>query len=143
MFSEDHLNGLGGKHKGISQIEAVRFGHPWPRTASDRQKIFEEWHDIAMQVLHANRASFRLMAIYWRLISWETGEIWETDAELTSFAGRCDKKTISREIAMLRKLGLIIIDHEWVDRIGNGKKVRCRILRLAVPKKLPSGIVLR
>ncbi|THK35627.1 hypothetical protein EHS39_23655 [Ensifer sp. MPMI2T] len=94
-----------------------------------------------MQIIHRARKSFRLMAVYKKVIRWNEGCIWDSDEELAAEAGRCDKKTMSREVAMHRKLGIIALEHGW--RKVDGKMLRTRIIRLAIPLNLPPEIVIR
>ncbi|MGR9413130.1 hypothetical protein [Rhizobium leguminosarum] len=104
---------------------------------SEKAAQFRDWRYTAMQVLQRNGGPFRVIAIIDGLFSLEDGECCATDEQFATEAGHCNVKTISREIQTLRSLGLIITKPGWVDK--HGKKVRARIIWLAVPSDL-SGI---
>jgi hypothetical protein len=130
-----------GRRKTIEKAVAV-IPWRWPEQGGKAQyDAFDNWHDVAMQIVHRARASFRLMAVYKRVIRWKSGEIWSSDAELASMAGRCNWKTISREIALHRKLGIILVTHG--SREANGRKLKTRTIRLAVPTVIDPAIVAR
>jgi hypothetical protein len=138
MTSKKNLDGLAGKRREIAPTEAIRFGNGWPANQADRIERFRDWRYTAMQVLHRNGGPFRLMGVYDEAMSWDNGEIWASDEDIAVLAGHCGPKTISREVAAMRRLGLIIVELGWRDRFG--KMVRTRKIRMAIPKTLPIGI---
>lgn len=138
MISKKDTSGLSGQRKRVAETNAIRFERVWPKTDEARQKQFKAWRDIAMQILNANKASFRLMCVYGDAMNWENGEVWDSDEELAHAAGRCGKKTISREVSLHRKLGIILIEHGWRDKFG--KKIRTRKIKMAVPKDMPAYV---
>lgn len=104
----------------------------WPAAVKDRHALFQDWHCIAMQVLHAHRTSFRLMAVTYLFINWKTGEMWPTNELLAARAGGCHPSTMKREVAAYRNLGLIQVKLGWRANTV-GKPVRKRTIRLAIP----------
>ncbi|MBX5034237.1 hypothetical protein [Rhizobium lentis] len=113
----------------------------WPTERKAQYRAFDDWHDVAMQIVHRAGAGFRLMAVYKKVMRWNEGCIWNSDAELALEAGRCSWKTISREIRLHRALGIIAIELGW--RVVHGKRWRTRTIRLAVPAVLDQEIVVR
>ncbi|MEY9780342.1 hypothetical protein [Sinorhizobium fredii] len=113
----------------------------WPTTREAQLKAFDAWHDIAMQIVDRAGCGFRMMAIYEKVIRWKEGCIWDSDEELASSAGKCSWKTISREIATHKKLGIILVEKGW--RRVRGKPIRTRTIKLAVPDPLPPEIDIR
>jgi hypothetical protein len=113
----------------------------WPLAPKARFELFDAWHGVAMQILHRERASFRLMAITKIVIRWSKGIITDSNAELAERAGGCSEKTISRDVQDYIDLGILIGSLEW-KRPGGGKFVTVRTLRPALPTSLPPGIVL-
>lgn len=108
----------------------------WPKEGKARKEAFEAWHAVAMQVCSQAGISFRVMAIVDRFIHWNTGTFWATNETIAMRAGRCSERTIKRDMASLCALGLFIPERGW-RRSRNGKLVRSRLIRLAVPKDLP------
>lgn len=94
-----------------------------------------------MQILHDAKATFRVMAIYDRLFDWDSREIVASDEEIAEEAGRCDKKTVSREISTHKKLGIICVDQQWREKYG--KHVKTRVIRLSLPKNMPKKVHVR
>lgn len=129
---------LSGKRKQIAPVEAIRYLDPWRGSLPERVKQFRDWRYVAMQVLHPNGGPFRLISIFDALLIWDTGEIEATDEEFSIEAGHCGTKTVSRELAALERLGLIIRDIKWITK--GEKKVRGRRIRLAVPSDLNAHI---
>lgn len=129
-----------GKRRAVEPaIEVVLWR--WPAERKDQYRAFDDWHDIAMQLIHRAGASFRLMAVYKKVIRWREGCIWNSDEELALEAGRCGWKTISREIGVHRDLGIIAIERGW--RVAHGNRLRTRTIRLSVPTALDPEIVVR
>lgn len=112
----------------------------WPSDRKLQFNAFEAWLDVAMQILDRSKKSFRLVAVYRSFLFWKTGEIHASDAQLAERAGRCSVRTISREIAAHRALGLISVEHGW--RVLEGRRLRTRVIRLAFPTPTPSFVVL-
>ncbi|WP_392711126.1 hypothetical protein [Rhizobium ruizarguesonis] len=115
----------------------------WPTadaTPRQRYQAFDDWHDIAMQILDKEGGSFRLMAAYKKVMQWKLGEIWATDEELAAKSGRCSERTISRDIAAQRRLGIIIVENGW--RKAGERFLRSRTIKLGVPAAIPSYVML-
>lgn len=129
-----------GKRRQVT-VAASSVPWRWPLERKDQYEAFDDWHDIAMQIIHRAGASFRLMAVYKKVIRWKEGCIWSSDEELALEAGRCGWKTISREIGIHRNLGIIHIEHGW--RVYQGKRLRTRTIRLAIPETLDPEIIVR
>jgi len=145
MKPETFPPNLSGKRKQIALVDAIRYPDPWRESFTGRAEQFRDWRYIAMQVLHRNGGPFRLIAILDNVFDFEKCEILATDADLSREAGHCGTKTVSREIAALEKLGLIVKDVKWNDKAVNGKsvkKVRGRRIRLAIPSDV-NGIHIR
>ncbi|NKM87467.1 hypothetical protein GFL54_24840 [Rhizobium laguerreae] len=113
----------------------------WPIDRKAQYRAFDDWHDVAMQIIHRAGAGFRLMAVYKKVIRWKEGCIWNSDEELAIEAGRCGWKTISREIGVHRDLGIISLEHGW--RLANGNRLRTRTIRLSIPAVLEPEIIVR
>lgn len=141
MQLKKDLSELSGNRKRIDSVDAVRYPRVWPKAAVSRLEAFNAWKVIAMRLLHANKASFRLMCVYPDAMSWENGEVWSSDEDLANLAGGCGTKTISREVALYKSLGLIMVERGWRDRAG--KLVATRKIRMALPKFLPADIANR
>lgn len=122
---------LSGKRREIATVEAIRYPSYWRESLSGRAKQFRDWRYIAMQVLHRNGGPFRIIAILDEVFDLETCEILATDSQLSTQAGHCGTKTVSREISALEKLGLITKESKWNE--NGGKMVRGRRIRLAIP----------
>jgi hypothetical protein len=108
----------------------------WPKESKARKEAFEAWHAVAMQVCNQAGVSFRVMAIVERFVHWNTGTFWATNETIAMRAGRCSERTIKRDMASICGLGLFIVERGW-RRSRNGKLVRSRLIRLAIPKDLP------
>lgn len=131
-----------GLRKSRSNDLAVRSVYlEWPEERRAQFKLFDSWHDIAMQAVHLAGGSFRTMAVYRAVIHWKVGMIWSSDAELALLAGRCSEKAISREIAFHRSIGIIAVERGW--RVYAGKRLRTRTIRLAVPEPMDPRIIIR
>jgi hypothetical protein len=110
----------------------------WPALQRERYELFDLWHPIAMQILHDAGESFRLLAVLRQVINWSTGEIRNSNADLALRAGNCSAKTISRDVAKYRDLGLIICAKGW--RRPGSKILEKRTIKLALPSVLPDGL---
>lgn len=140
--SEMDFNDISGGKRKIAVVESVQcIRWDWPSERKDQRQAFDDWHDIAMQILHRAKASFRLMAVYRRAFWWKQGCIWSSDEELARDAGNCNWKTISREVAMHKRLGIISVEKGW--RVVGGLRLRTREIRLAIPLYLGPEIVVR
>ncbi|NTF54872.1 hypothetical protein G6L12_08190 [Agrobacterium rhizogenes] len=142
MDRKKNQTALSGKRKEIAQVNAIRYPGRWAESLSGKQAQVRDWRYIAMQLLHRNTASFRLVAIIDDVFDFDECQVLKTDEGLALAAGHCGKKTIQRELSILYSLGLILKDEVWIDRSGNGKRVRTRRIRLAIPMDV-SGIHLR
>lgn len=132
---------LTGKRRIIEASKAMRFPRHWPASASAQDDAIRDWFDIAAQIIHAERLSFRLLAAMpWR-ISRDSGEVWDSDEALAAVCGGCGKKTISREVSSYQAAGIIMIEHGWRDRAG--KKVKTRKIRMSVPADMPGYVTIR
>ena len=107
----------------------------WPKTMAERRNMFAAWHKIAMKTVGDAKASFRVMALVERFLHWKTGTFWATNETLADRAGECAERTIKRDMAAYRDLGLFIIEHDWRKTSG-GKLVKCRLVRLAIPEDI-------
>lgn len=108
----------------------------WPEGIEARRDLFKAWHAIAMQVAGKH---FRVLAVLWRFIHWKTGTFYPSDRTLAECAGKCSIKTISREVALYKRLGILDVETKGVkDR--DGKLVTTRVLYPTIPKVLPSSI---
>lgn len=114
----------------------------WYMPAAGKQRFdaFDAWHAMAAQVLHDERASFQVIAAFKILFNWKTGDITATDTRFTRFCGGCSEKTVSRIIGIYEHLGIIKIEHGW--RVVDGRRVRTRTIRLAVPETLPAVTII-
>jgi hypothetical protein len=139
--SSDREFGLSGRRRTVDPVKAMRFPRYWPSSIPAQDAAIRDWHDIAAQIIHAERLSFRLLSAVPFCISRETGEIWESDEALASASGNCDKKTISRDIAAYKAAGILMAEYGWRDR--GGKQVRTRKMRLSVPYEMPPYVVIR
>jgi hypothetical protein len=101
-------------------------------------QAFDDWFDIAAQIIHREGAGFRLLALYKLVINWKRGNIWHSDAELAKRAGRCSEKSISRDVTLHKRLGIIQVAHG--ARNVSGQKVKTRTIGLSVPDPLPTWI---
>lgn len=99
-----------------------------------------EWRYIAMQVITRNGGNFRIMAIIDAVFDISSCHIISTDEEMALGAGGCSVKTISRDLGAMKDMGLIIAADAWIEK--NGKKVKGRKIRLAVPSDM-TGIFIR
>lgn len=140
LSSPDRFQSIsGGRRKLGAPVASIKWN--WPADRKDQFQAFDDWHDIAMQILHRANAGFRLMAVYKKVIRWKEGCIWSSDDELARDAGHCYWKTISREVALHRSLGIITVEHGW--RVCAGKRLRTRIIRPSIPTALDPEIVIR
>lgn len=111
-----------------------------PEGSIARRKSFDEWHAIAMQVLHEAGCGFRCIAVFKNVFYWSEGVIRATDAEFARRGGRCSEKTISRELRDYEALGIVRIENGW--RRSGKRIVRTRTLRLALPRHLSPETVI-
>jgi hypothetical protein len=139
--ADDDRPQLSGNRKLVRETPCVRFGYPWPTALPKRLDVFRDWKFMALQIIHHEGGGFRLLSAMDEVLTWETGEIWASDQEISVEAGCCEKKTISREVAMFKRLGLLDVDLGWRDRFG--KLVRTRKMRLALPEHLPAYVHVR
>ncbi len=127
-----------GQRRDMDGVQAVPL--IWPSGQREQFRVFDAWHEIAMQLVDRAGRPFRLMAVYRRVMFWKTGVIFASDCDLSRLAGRCSAKTMSREIQVHRRLGIIAVEHGW--REVGGRSVRTRLVKLAVPDPFPAGISL-
>jgi hypothetical protein len=132
---------LSGKHRQVAESEGEIYPRVWALSFYGRRVQLDDWRYMAAQILHENGCSFRVFSVYDRLIDWDACEIASSDHEIAEEAGRCEKKTVSREIAMHKRLGIITIEYETRSR--SGKLSRTRVLRPALPKKPPAYLRIR
>lgn len=127
---------LGARRLAASPSESVRWY--WPMERNAQYQAFDDWFDIAAQIIHHDGAGFRLLALYKLVINWKRGNIWQSDAELARRAGRCSEKSISRDVTLHKRLGIIQVAHG--ARNVNGQKVKTRTIGLSVPNPFPTWI---
>ncbi|HWD13225.1 MAG TPA: hypothetical protein VG519_07715 [Pseudochrobactrum sp.] len=113
----------------------------WPEEMKQRYDLFDAWHDVAMQIVHREKAGFRIMAISKKVVRWASGSIRASNEVMAERAGFCSTKTISREIQAYSTLGLLISKTEW-KRPSKDKFITARELFLSLPDPLPEGIKL-
>ncbi|MDR6818463.1 hypothetical protein J2X76_003640 [Neorhizobium sp. 2083] len=141
MKPENFQTGLSGKRREVAEIKAIRYPDRWFGTSEGRHQQFKDWRYVAMQVLQKNDVrAFRVLAILEDVFEWETFDIRLTDGQLSQAAGHCSSKTVSRELADLRRVGLILVDYGWTQK--GGKNVKGRRVRLAFPADI-GGIHIR
>lgn len=112
----------------------------WPVERKLQHEAYEAWLDVAMQILYRTKTNFRLVAVIRSFLFWKTGEIHASDAQLAERAGRCSVRSMSRDIAAYRALGIIEIEHGW--RVLQGRRLRTRSIRLSFPTPIPAFVVL-
>jgi hypothetical protein len=113
----------------------------WPKTMPERRIAFAAWHKIAMKMVNDAKVSFRVMALVERFINWKTGTFWATNETLAGAGGGCTERTMKRDIATYRDLGILIVEHGW-RKAKNGKFKKTRLVRLAVPEEIAPDISL-
>jgi hypothetical protein len=113
----------------------------WPEEMKQRYDLFDAWHDVAMQIVHREKAGFRIMAISKKLVRWASGSIRASNEEMAERAGFCHPKTMSREVQAYTALGLLVAKTEW-KRPSKAKFLTVRELFLSLPDPLPEGIKL-
>lgn len=128
-----------GKRRVLDRAEALPL--KWPQGTKERFDLFDAWHDVAMQILHREKVSFRLIAVAKIVIRWSQGVITDSNAGLALRAGNCSEKTIKRDVSDYISLGLFVSALDW-KRPGGGKFITVRTLRPALPIDLPEGIFL-
>ena len=138
MASEKKSPAFSGKRRSVDELPGLRYPRVWPLEAERRQDEFDFWHSIAMQILNANGASFRLLATIAAALDRQWGQVHETDEELAEMAGGCSIKTISRDLADYKRLGLLVVEYGW--RESKGKMVRKRTIYTAIPSTLPAYV---
>ncbi|MEI4480958.1 MULTISPECIES: hypothetical protein [unclassified Phyllobacterium] len=111
----------------------------WPTENKARYDLFDGWHDVAMQIADRHAVSFRFLAVTKKVVNWQTGTIKESNHYLAQRSGFCSQKTISRDVATAEALGIITLEFGW-RKNANGKLVRSRVMKLALPQPLPSQI---
>lgn len=130
---------LSGERRQFRSVKSVRLR--WPEGSKLRYDMFDAWHDIAMQIIHREKAGLRIMAISKKVVQWSTGSIRISNEEMAERAGYCSPKTMSREVQVYTALGLLIPKREW-KRPSKEKFVTVRELFLALPDPLPDDIKL-
>ncbi|PRD41373.1 hypothetical protein C5748_22060 [Phyllobacterium phragmitis] len=105
----------------------------WFGTEKNRMETFQLWRHMAMQIIHRESYSFRLMAIVDGLIDLKSGTIKGTNRDFARFAGRCSIKTISRDITHYEDLGLFIGSRARKKK-ESGEFVEIRTLHLSLPR---------
>ncbi|WP_041594769.1 hypothetical protein [Brucella microti] len=128
---------LSGERRQFHKTKSVKL--LWPEGSANRFQLFDAWHDVAMQILHRQKAGLRVIAISKKVIRWSNGSIVGSNEELAIRAGYCSPKTISREIQSYVALGLLVSNLDW-KRPGGGKFVTVRELHLALPNPLPEWV---
>ena len=113
----------------------------WPEGKKDRYTLFDAWHDVAMQILHREKAGLRIMAISKKVVRWSSGSIRLSNEEMAERAGYCHPKTMSREVQVYTALGLLVAKTEW-KRTSKDKFLPVRELFLSLPIPLPEDIKL-
>jgi hypothetical protein len=139
--NEKAWQNLSGKHRQVAESEGEIYPRVWAQSLYGRRVQLDDWRYMAAQILHENGCSFRVFSAYDRLIDWDACEIASGDYEIAEETGRCDKKTVSREIAMHKRLGIITVEYEV--RESSGKLARTRVMRPALPKNPPAYLRIR
>lgn len=127
-----------GQRKTVEPLPSCRLR--WPKDSKARFDLFDAWHDVAMQIAHRKKASFRILAVAKKVIHWKSGTITSTNEDLAMRAGGCSEKTISRDVSLYESLGVIAIELGWKKVAG--RYVRTRLIYPAFPLELPADIVL-
>lgn len=140
MKPENFQPGLSGKRRERLDAPAIRYPNKWGDTFAERYDQFDDWHDMAMQVVSRDGGSFRLLAIFGKVFDHVQAECLATDELFARRSGRCTVKTVSRELKALRQLGLIRTQTVWIEK--GEKKVKGRRITLMIPLDL-SGIHVR
>jgi hypothetical protein len=140
-MNETPWKNLSGKHRLVEESEGEKYPRVWAPSFYGRRNQLDDWRYMAAQILHENSCSFRVFSVYDRLIDWESCEISASNYEIAEEAGRCEKKTVSREIATHKRLGIITIGYETRD--VSGKLARVRVIRPALPIEIPSYLHIR
>ncbi len=135
----DFIANPGVRKKRIDRCAGIKIVR-WPAERKLQHDVYEAWLDIAMQILYQTKTSFRLVAVIRSFLFWKKGEIHASDAQLAERAGRCSVRSMSRDIAAYRALGVIKIEHGW--RVLEGRRLRTRVIRLSVPDPIPAFVVL-
>lgn len=125
-----------GKRREFDVVKGVKL--LWPEGSKQRFDLFDAWHDVAMQIIHRQKAGLRLIAISKKVLRWSSGSIRISNEEMAERAGYCSAKTMSREVQAYTALGLLIAKTEW-KRPSKDKFVTVRELFLALPDPLPEG----
>ncbi|WP_265975777.1 hypothetical protein [Brucella intermedia] len=128
-----------GKRREFKTVKGVKLR--WPEGAKQRFDLFDAWHDVAMQIIHREKAGLRLMAISKKVVRWATGSIRISNEEMAERAGYCSPKTMSREVQIYTSLGLFVPKTEW-KRPSKDKFLTVRELFLSLPNPLPEDIKL-
>jgi len=125
-----------GQRRDVPKLQPIPL--KWPTESKEQFRVFDAWHEIAMQIVDQAGKPFRLMAVYRRCLFWREGVVVASNHELSQLAGRCSEKTISREVQLHERLGIISVKQGW--RIVKGKRLRTRSISLAVPDPFPAEI---
>ncbi|MER9493969.1 hypothetical protein NKI86_19320 [Mesorhizobium sp. M0320] len=119
-----------GKRKKIQRSAAIHMR--WGSTFKECEEAFADWHHCALQIVHAENISFRLLAFVRQHLNMKAGTISGTNFEFAKMGGGCSIKTISREIGLYERLGLFIVSRCRHKIPGSGIN-EVRTLRLALP----------
>ena len=128
-----------GERRKFKAVKSVKL--QWPEGSKQRFDLFDAWHDVAMQIIHREKAGLRIMAISKKVVRWASGSIRISNEEMAERAGYCSAKTMSREVQAYVALGLLKVKTEW-KRPTKDKFVTVRELFLALPDPLPEDIKL-
>lgn len=129
---EQRANGLGlqlGKKRELPDIKGIQFQWPksGPKSAGVADEYVADWLQLSREVL----ASHKLSAETARLIASHTsrrdGGMRLSNEALASRSAR-SLASVKRDIARLKQLGLIVVEHGWNER----EKLRARVIFLAV-----------
>jgi hypothetical protein len=136
--SERSFDWQKGPKKKLPKTPLAKVRLNWPQQYKDRNDLLKEWHTVAMQVA-AGR--FRVLAVLWRFINYESGTFYPSDKTLSQCAGGCSTKTISREIAFLRDAGILDVETTRTKEKDGTFKTR-RVLYPTFPRDLPPDILM-
>lgn len=131
-----------GKRKRIPRCTSGSVPMGWGKTVKECEEAFADWHHCALQIVHAENISFRLLAFVRQHLNMKTGTISGTNLEFSKMGGGCSIKTISREIGLYEGLGLFIGTRRR-HKLPGGGIIEVRTLRLSLPKTFAPGITMR
>ncbi|MEF2071913.1 hypothetical protein [Consotaella aegiceratis] len=103
----------------------------WPKTMTERRKVFRWWRWVAMRILRREKLHCRVVAIFDDALIWNTGEIHKTTDWLSDRSGGWGEKTVRRELEAYAAAGIIIIENGW-RRVQSHLR-RTRVIRLSIP----------